>query len=326
VVLDKDGSPMLNAVGLVETGRISTDTAHAFEATKKAAPGIAARFYMHRNFFVNDPDAFNTTAQSFPDIPDLPRALELSAAEASIALAAVSGGMYEIGDDMLVLGSERDRLALVENTDLLTMAKIGRVSTPLDLMTYEPADEQPSIFFLQESPRQAILTIFNWTKTPRSHTLKLAELGLPAQHTFAASDVLKENAPVPLAGGAVRIDNQVPESVRVIKLVDTSIAPGAPSVEMHVDQVGDTFQMSAQTASRGVPAIGYRWDFGDGTGASGPRVSHAYTRAGQFTIRLTVDGLDGVAAAQTFFVNTGSHLRAFPSLRDNRRYVDPADH
>jgi len=326
VVLDKDGSPMLNAVGLVETGRISTDTAHAFEATKKAAPGIAARFYMHRNFFVNDPDAFNTTAQSFPDIPEPPRSLELSAAEASIALSAVSGGMYEIGDDMLVLGSQKDRLALVENTDLLNMAKIGRVSTPLDLMTYEPADEQPSIFFLQESPRQAILTIFNWTKTPRSHTLKLAELGLPTQHTFAASDVLKENAPVPLAIGAVRIDNQVPESVRVIKLIDTSIAPGAPSVQMHVDKVGDTFQMSAQTESKGVPAIGYRWDFGDGTGASGPRVSHAYTRAGQFTIRLTVDGLDGVAATQTFFVNAGSHLRAFPSLRDNRRYVDPADH
>lgn len=326
VVLDKDGSPMLNAVGLVDTGRISTDTAHAFEATKKAAPGIAARFYMHRNFFVNDPDAFNTTAQSFPDIPDLPGSLELSAAQASIALSAVSGGMYEIGDDMLVLGSEKDRLALVENTDLLNMAKLGRVSTPLDLMTYEPEDEQPSIFFLQESPRQAILTIFNWTKTPRSHTLKLAELGLPAHHTFAASDVLKEDAQVPLAGGAVRIDHQVPESVRVIKLIDTSIAPGAPAVEMHVDKVGDTFQMSAQTESKGAPAVGYRWDFGDGTSASGPRVSHAYTSAGQFTIRLTVDGLDGVAAAQTFFVNVGSHLRAFPSLRDNRRFVDPADH
>ncbi len=122
---------------------------------------------MHRNFFVNDPDAFNTTEQSFTDRPKRPSSLALSAAEASIALSAVSGGMYEIGDDMLVLGSQKDRLALVENTDLLNMAKIGRASTPLDLMTYEPEDEQPSIFFLQESPRQAILTVFNWTKTPR---------------------------------------------------------------------------------------------------------------------------------------------------------------
>ena len=67
-------------------------------------------------------------------------------------------------------------------------------------MTYEPEDEQPSIFFLQESPRQAILTVFNWTKTSRSHTLKLADLGLPAEHTFRALDVLNQNAPVPLAG------------------------------------------------------------------------------------------------------------------------------
>jgi alpha-galactosidase len=63
VVLDKDGSPMLTPVGLVDTGRVSADTAHSFQATKNAAPGIAARFYMHRNFFLNDPDAFNTTDQ-----------------------------------------------------------------------------------------------------------------------------------------------------------------------------------------------------------------------------------------------------------------------
>ena len=83
---------------------------------------------MHRNFFVNDPDAFNTTEQSFSDRPKQPSTLALPAAEASIALSAVSGGMYEIGDDMLVLGVQRDRLALVENTDLLNMAKIGRAS------------------------------------------------------------------------------------------------------------------------------------------------------------------------------------------------------
>jgi hypothetical protein len=69
--------------------------------------------------------------------------------------------MYEIRDDMLVLGSQRDRLTLVENTDLLNMAKIGRASTPLDLMTYAPDDQHPSIFFVPESPHQAILTVFN---------------------------------------------------------------------------------------------------------------------------------------------------------------------
>lgn len=330
VVLDKDGSPMLNAVGLVETGRISTDTAHAFEATKEAAPGIAARFYMHRNFFVNDPDAFNTTSQAFPDIRrELPASLELSAAQASIALSAVSGGMYEIGDDMVVLGSQKDRLALVENSDLLAMAKIGRASTPIDLMTFEAQDEQPSIFLLQESPRQSILTVFNWTKSPRSHTLELANLGLRGEHTYAASEVLNQNAPTMVTDGTVRIENQAPESVRVIKLIDSSVSPAAPTVKAGVPasaNVGEIIYFSAQSEIAGAPGLSYRWDFGDGTGASGSKVSHAYTRASQFTVRLTVDGVDGVPAVQDFPVKVTGNLTAFPKLSDNRRYQEPTDH
>jgi hypothetical protein len=328
VILDKDGSPMLNAVGLVDTGRISTDTAHAFEGTKDAATGIAARFYMHRNFFVNDPDAFNTTGESFSDSRRRSAVLALPAAEASIALSAVSGGMYEIGDDMLALGSQKDRLALVENADLLNMAKVGRASTPLDLLSYEPADEQPSIFFLKEGPRQAILTVFNWTKTPRSHTLKVAELGLSAEHTFAALDVLNQNAPLTLAGGSVQIDNQLPESVRVIKLIDTNVPQSAPSVQAQVPSsanAGKTLHFSAESDSAGVPAVLYHWDFGDGTAANGSEVSHAYTRPANFTIRLTVDGVDGVPFVRDFSVEVVGHLQAFPKLTDNRRFLDPTE-
>ena len=329
VVLDKDGSPMLNAVGLVDTGRVSTDTAHSFEGTKTAASGIAARFYMHRNFFVNDPDAFNTTSESFPDFREMPSSLASSAAQASIALSAVSGGMYEIGDDMLVLGTQKERLALVENRDLLNMAKIGRASTPLDLMTYEPEDEQPSIFFLQESPRQAILTVFNWTKNSRSRVLKLGELGLPADHVFAATDVLDQNATVPLVAGAVRIGNQLPESVRVVKLIDSSISPRAPSVKARVlsnANAGETIQFTAQTDAAGVPAIEYHWDFGDGTSANGVNVSHAYTQETNFTVQLTVDGVDGMPSVQSFSVKVSGNLRALPNLMDNRRFLDPTDH
>ncbi|MGB2678374.1 MAG: PKD domain-containing protein [Candidatus Acidiferrum sp.] len=328
VVLDKDGSPMLTPVGLVDTGRISADTAHSFRATKNAAPGIAARFYMHHNFFLNDPDAFNTTDQPFSEFTERPPLLALPAAQASIALSAVSGGMYEIGDDMLVLGSQKDRLALVENRDLLNMAKLGRASTPLDLMTYEPGDEQPSIFFLQESPHQAILTIFNWTKTSRSHTLKLADLGLPAEHTFTALDVLNQNAPVAVVGGTVQIENQVPESVRVIKLIDSNVAPGAPGVTAKVPSAanaGETISFSVQTEAAGVPAVEYRWEFGDGTSANGSRVSHAYTRAANFTTRLTVDGVDGVPTVQTFSIKVSGNLRAHPNLLDNRRFREPTD-
>jgi len=328
VILDKDGSPMLNPVGLVDTGRISADTGHSFERTKNAASGIAARFYMQRNFFVNDPDAFNVTATHLMERANERSSISLSAAEASIALSAVSGGMYEIGDDMPVLGSEKDRLPLVENRELLNMAKVGRASTPLDLMTYEPEDGQPSTFFLREDQRQAILTVFNWTNRVRSHTLRLADLGLPAGHPFAATDVLNQNETVTLVGGAVWLKNQPPQSVRVIKLIDRSVAEAAPTVTAQAPAAANTGEMinlSAQAEAGGVPAVAYHWDLGDGTSADSPKVSHAYTSAGEFTIRLIVDGVDGVSAHKNFSLKVTGNLRAHSNLIDNRRFVEPTD-
>ena len=236
--------------------------------------------------------------------------------------------MYEIGDDMLVLGSEKERLALVENRELLNMAKVGQASTPLDLMTYEPEDGQPSIFFLREDQRQAILTVFNWTNTVRSHTLRLADLGLPAGHTFEATDVLNQNETIALVGDAVRLENQPPQSVRVIKLIDKNVAAAAPTVTTHAPaaaNAGETITLSAQAEAGGVSAVAYHWDFGDGTSADSPKVSHAYTRAGEFTIRLTVDGVDGVPAHQNFSVKVTGNLRAHSNLTDNRRFIEPTD-
>jgi alpha-galactosidase len=329
VILDKDGSPMLTPVGLVDTGRTSADTAHSFDGTRTAAAGIAARFYMHRNFFLVDPDAFNTVAETFRDHTRASASYRLSEAQASIALSAVSGGMYEIGDDMLVMGAQQDRLALVENQDLLNMAKLGRASIPLDLMAYESGDEQPSIFFLHESPHQTILTIFNWTKAPRSHTVKLSDLGLPPDHSFGASDVLNQNARVPLMESAVQIENQAPESVKVVKITDNNIPASAPTIIANVPSIanaGENVQMSVQTEPAGVPAVNYHWDFGDGTTADGPNKSHTYTRAANFIIHCTVQGIDGLSTVQSFPIKVTGNLPAYPNLLDNRRFRDPADH
>jgi alpha-galactosidase len=213
VLLDKDGSPMLPPVGLVDAGRISADTSHSFSTTKAVAPGIAARFYMHRNYFLNDPDAFNVCA-GLPVVRSAraarsgarpQSALTLQEAEASIVLSAISGGMYEIGDDLPILGAEKDRLELVKNPDLLDMAKVSRAATPMDLISYEAQDEEPSIFFLREDARQSILAVFNWTDSPRSHVVPLTALGLPANHTFQAFDVLNHGETVSLEQHALRL-------------------------------------------------------------------------------------------------------------------------
>ena len=332
VLLDKDGSPMLPPVGLVDTGRISADTAHSFQTTKAVASGVAARFYMNRNYFLNDPDAFNVCAE-VPVVRGRQGpargGLSFSEAQASIVLSAVSGGMYEIGDDLPILGAEKDRLDLVKNQDLLNMAKISRAATPVDLLSYDTEDGEPSIFFLREDPRQSILVAFNWTEQPRSHALKLVDLELPANHTFQASDVLNDGEAVAVNAGTVRLDNMARHSVRVIKLIDPATPAAAPTITAQVPseaRVSELLPFSAQAQEAGVPALSYHWDFGDGTTADGPQVSHTYTRDATFTVQLTADGLDGIGAHQSFTVKVTGTLAAAGDVLQNRRYTEPAGH
>jgi len=328
VILDKDGSPMLNPVGIVDTGRISSDTGHSFQRSKAAAPGIAARFYMNGNFFIDDPDAFNITDTHMVEHSSEHSSSSLAIAQTSIALSAIAGGMYEIGDDLLVLDSQKDRLALAENRDLLNMAKAGRPSTPVDLMTYEPEDGQPSVFLLRQSPRQSILTIFNWTQKPRTHALNLADLGLKPSSTLIATSVINSSVSPTIDAGTLRIENQPPQSAMVIKLVDTAVAKAAPTLTAKVpaqSKAGETVAMSAQSDPGSVPALSYHWDFGDGTVAEGPNVSHCYSRAADFTVRLTVDGPDDVPYEQQFSIGVTGELKPIPQLRANRRFEETGD-
>jgi len=306
VLLDKDGSPMLNPVGLVDDGRISQDTGHSFLRSKEAAPGIAARYYMHRNFFINDPDSFTVSRQLLEE-REIHAPLTLNEAEVSIALSAVSGGMYEIGDDLPTLGADADRVALLKNPDLLRMAKLGRAAIPLDLLSYRAEDEQPSVFLLREDSRQSMLAVFNWTEQPRSHHFSLAELNFKPGHAYEMHNVLAHEARLSMDRDAFELE-QPAHSVKLIKIIDSSVPPAAPAVSLHVPdhaKVGEELQFSSVAVPDGVPALSYRWDFGDGTTEDGRRVSHTYTMAGDFSVRLTVDGIDGVSAEKRDHVAVG---------------------
>jgi hypothetical protein len=306
VLLDKDGSPMLNPVGIVDTGRISLDTGHTFEATKDAAPGIAARYYMNRNFFVSDPDAFCVSTQIVTDQPwhggKVP--LTLDEAKASIALSAVSGGMYEIGDDLPALGADPERLALAQNQDLIEMIKIGRASKPLDLMSYSAEDDQPSIFWMVEDHRQGILTIFNWTDQRHSRSIELSSLGLPASNQHRISDVFDGKAVATPNRDSVVVDLP-PHSARILKIVRIGIPAQPPVIKIeHMPSVktGAAATFRAQPATSDNVILSYQWSFGDGVIQYGPVVSHAYTRPGTYKVMLTATGLGGLSVEDSFLL------------------------
>ena len=323
VLLDKDGSPMLNPVGLVDEGRISQDTGHTFQRSKEAEPGIAARYYMHRNFFVTDPDAFTVSRQLLEE-RNIEAPVTLNEAQVSIVLAAISGGMFEIGDDLPTLGSDPERVALVKNPDLLAMVKLGRAALPLDLLTYADKDEQPSVFFLREDQRQSILGVFNWTEQPSSHTFTFSDLRLPSGHLYQSFDSLAQDQPMAMDGETLRLDNQPAHSVKLIKIIDTSIPMAAPMIAFHVPtqaKIGEEVAFTSILSKDGVPALAYHWDFGDGVVADGAILTHAYTAAGSYTVRFTADGLDGKSAEKTFSIVVSGSM----SLPPPRRYSEPLE-
>ena len=305
VLLDKDGSPILNPVGLVDTGRISCDTGHTFAASRDAAPGIAARYYMNRNFFVSDPDAFSISYRAEAGEQDHggPKSLTLAEAQVAIALAAVSGGMFEIGDDLPMLSLDADRMALLQNRDLLNMARYGHAARPLDLMSYAPEDEMPSVYLLRESKRQSILAVFNWTEKEREHSFSFSDLGLAARSIV--SNVFVKGATAGANSSALAL-KVAPHSVSMVKIVDPSIPASAPTVTVQAPEKIATARpakFSAQSAADGVPALSYHWDFGDGTSAEGASVTHAFTHTGSFTVHLNVEGIEGVAFEKSFPVS-----------------------
>jgi PKD repeat protein len=158
--------------------------------------------------------------------------------------------------------------------------------------------------------------------------LKLADLGLSAEHSFTATDVFDARAAVSLSGNTLQIDNQPAESVRVIKIVDSQVTAVAPNVTAKIPseaKTGVMFDITAQADSDGVPALSYSWDFSDGLTQMGRTVSHTYTTPGTYEIHLTARGIDGVSYTKTFSVKVEGTLNAYPNLLDNRRYRDPAD-
>ncbi len=139
---------------------------------------------------MRDPDAFSVSKQLITDQSwhTSKTPLSLNEAEVSITLAAVAGGMYEIGDDLPTLGTQPERLKLVQNPDVLNMVRLQRSAIPIDLMTYRPEDDQPSIFFLREDARQ-LLAVFNWTDQTRSRDLALSQLGLQSSANIHGTNI-----------------------------------------------------------------------------------------------------------------------------------------
>jgi PKD repeat protein len=90
--------------------------------------------------------------------------------------------------------------------------------------------------------------------------------------------------------------------------------------------MGEDVAFTADSDAKGVPAVRYRWDFGDGVKLEGESVHHTYTVDGKRTVRLTVDGVDGTPVEKTFSVNlSGSAINTLFTPNENKRWTAPVE-
>lgn len=78
------------------------------------------------------------------------------------------------------------------------------------------------------------------------------------------------------------------------------ITPPQAAIQMVPQaQVGQVVVFDGSASTGQVPLVSWRWDFGDGSTASGVVVQHTYTNAGTFTVRLTVTDQRGQTGSST---------------------------
>jgi hypothetical protein len=165
------------------------------------------------------------------------------------------------------------------------------------------------------------LAVFNWSEQPSSHTFTLSDLKLPTGHPYKLSDSFAQDQPLAMDHETLHMDNQPAHSVKLIKIIDTSIPIAAPSITFQVRtqaKIGEEIEFSSTVSKDGTPALACHWDFGDGVVADGAILTHTYTVAGNYKVRFAAEGLDGKSAEKTFSVAVSGS----PILPPPRRYTE----
>ena len=114
---------------------------------------------------------------------------------------------------------------------LLDMARLGRASTPIDLMTYAPGDQQPSMFLFKENNRQSMLTVFNWTEGELTRAINLTNLGLKEPGKYQIMEVFGDQSCCNISSDTISLV-QPAHSVRMFKLIDNAVPAAPPAFEV----------------------------------------------------------------------------------------------
>lgn len=179
------GAPLMPVVGLVHGARIGGDVGFPTMEDGKAGPpnlgfGLilsmarnqAARLFFDRSLFAVDADVVMAASPQLT--PDEARVM--------ITIAALSGGVFMLSDDLETLPS--DRLALLRNPNVLALVG-GPAAEPVHLFAAPEREakdhwfafpqELPPLWVRPEDDGGAIVAVYNWSDQERPHRLRFSE-------------------------------------------------------------------------------------------------------------------------------------------------------
>jgi alpha-galactosidase len=232
------GAPLMPIVGLVHGARTGGDVAAPqMEDGKASAPQVgfplilsmarnqAARLFFDRTLFAVDADVAMAAAPQLT--PDEARVM--------ITVAALSGGVFMLSDDLETLPAER--LALLRNANVLGLVG-GAAAEPVHLFSapereaqdhwFASPQELPPLWVRPEADGSTIVAVYNWSDSARPYRLAFSEV-TGAGGPFAVVDLWSARR----GGRALGVKSDTmrltlpPHSVRLLRMKPAA-APARP--------------------------------------------------------------------------------------------------
>ncbi|MCC7354974.1 MAG: hypothetical protein IT330_14615, partial [Anaerolineae bacterium] len=234
LALDVGGLDHLDAArGDAGTGNVAAreKADRRWHHVEAVARNMAANYFCHNRFWVNDPDP------AMVGIHD--RADTVEEARVRLMIVANSGGFVTVGEPPDKMHPRR--LALLKTL----LPVYGEAARPLDLLDREVAQVY-DLAVCTHWDRWHVVTLFNWGNVAASHTVLLAALGLGGPHHVYE---LWERRYLGVAGEAFEA-MVPPRSCRVFCVRAARPYPWLLSTDLHVTQGGVEASAVAWDAER----------------------------------------------------------------------------
>ncbi|HUV40013.1 MAG TPA: alpha-galactosidase, partial [Planctomycetota bacterium] len=222
------------SIGLVDTQRVTQDVQQAWPRLRHTAQVNLLSTFMHRRWWINNPDAFilrdTPTPHYAPDgrPEDVMSTDEL---QTEITALALTGGVVMLTDRMAHLAE--DRRALVD----AFIPVYSNAARPVDLFNGRTC---PEIFHQEvrtDAEHYDVIAVFNWEDGPREMSVDLGAIALAGEAPCAAFEFWTQTF-VGVVADSLDVGKVPAHGVRVVALRPMRGHPFVMGTSVHVTQGG----------------------------------------------------------------------------------------